>query len=196
MSVKPSVPNPKTEPKHILIVDDDDVFRAVLVETLIKAGYRVTQAGLGKVAKDVIALQALDAVISDVNMPGISGIELLHYSRKLKPELPIILMTGFAELTETHEAHELGARGFLPKPFKKEELLELLKRCLFAETTPPVPEDDQDLNFCKLSIEGFISGHEMNSDIYVRLSGKICQNCASRGGCSGRANQRVQGEKY
>lgn len=160
----------KTIPKHILVVDDDETFRGVLVQTLLKEGYQVTQADHGKTAQDVIGVETIDAVISDINMPGISGIQLMNYSRKVKPEVPVILMTGFAELKETKEAYELGARGFLPKPFKKEDLLGILNECLFPTTNEAPEEVNQDLEFCKLNIEDFISGREIKFDIYVRLS--------------------------
>ena len=123
-----------TPPKHILIVDDDSIFRGALSQTLLHEGYQVTQVENGNAAKDVIGIQNFDAVISDINMPGTSGIQLLHFSKQEKPLLPFILMTGFAELKETQEAYDLGARGFLPKPFKKAELLSILQEILSPNT--------------------------------------------------------------
>jgi response regulator RpfG family c-di-GMP phosphodiesterase len=171
-----SVPQLKTkadsseEKKHVLVVDDDEIFRGALSQTLVREGFQVTQVAHGKLAKDVIGIQDVHAVISDINMPGISGIELMQFSKKAKPNLPFILMTGFAELKETQEAYELGARGFLPKPFKKEELLSILQEWLYPKDVKPEEEENQNLNYCKLSIDDFVSGHEIKHDIYVRLS--------------------------
>ncbi|MEW6055485.1 MAG: HD domain-containing phosphohydrolase [Bdellovibrionota bacterium] len=167
--------------KHVLVVDDDDVFRSALVLALSQEGFQVTQAAHGKLAKDVIGIQDVDAVISDINMPGVSGIELMHFCRKEKPNLPVILMTGFAELKETKEAYELGARGFLPKPFKKEELLSILHEWLYPKAEEEAEEENQDLNYCKLSIDDFISGREIKYDIYVRISEKKYLKVAHQG---------------
>ncbi|NUM87792.1 MAG: response regulator [Bdellovibrionales bacterium] len=167
--------------KIILIVDDDDVFRNALSMTLTHEGFETTQASNGKVARDVLGVKEVHAVISDINMPVTGGIELLHYARKMKPELPFILMTGFAELKETQEAHEIGARGFLPKPFKREELMSILRECLDPPKAEPAREENQDLLYCKLSIDEFVSGHEIKYDIFVRLSEKKYVKVAHQG---------------
>ncbi|MEO7163553.1 MAG: HD domain-containing phosphohydrolase [Bdellovibrionia bacterium] len=159
--------------KHVLVVDDDDVFRGALCQTLKLEGFQLTQATHGNLAKDVLAVQDFDIVISDINMPGISGIELMRYTKTIKPNLPFILMTGFSELKETKEAYELGARGFLAKPFKKEDLLAVIKEWLYPKSGQlKKEEEDQDLNYCKLAIDDFVSGNKVQFDIYIRLSAK------------------------
>src|SRR5689334_14122340 len=114
--------------KNILVVDDDELFRSALEATLQGEGYQVALAGNGKVAQDMIGAGKYDAVISDIRMPVMTGIELLHFMKKNHPDLPVILMTGFAELEETNEAYELGASQFLSKPFKKDELIGLVRK--------------------------------------------------------------------
>lgn len=159
--------------KRILLVDDDDTFRETLGKTLVKEGYHVTHANQSKVAKELIGLEEFDIVISDINMPGGSGIELMHHCKKVRPGLPVVLITGFSDLKETEEAYEMGARGFLPKPFKKEELFEILNLWLHSSDQIKKEEDEsQDDNYCKLSIDDFISGHQIKFDIYIRLSDK------------------------
>lgn len=180
MSSQIAAANKNTAKKHILVVDDDDVFRGALAQTLIREGFQITQVEHGKLAKEVIGIQNFDAVIADINMPGVSGIDLLQYSKEAKPNLPFILMTGFAELKETKEAYELGARGFLPKPFKREEVIAVLNEWLYPKKDP-VEEENQDLNYCKLSIEDFISGREIKYDIYVRLSERKYLKIAHQG---------------
>jgi len=171
----------KTEKKHILVVDDEEIFRGALSQMLILEGFQVTQVAHGKLAKNVIGVQDVHAVISDINMPGINGIELMQFSKKTKPDLPFILMTGFADLKETKEAYELGARGFLPKPFKKEELLSILDEWFYQKEDKKKEEENQDINYCKLSIDDFISGHEIKHDIYVRISEKKYVKIAHQG---------------
>jgi putative nucleotidyltransferase with HDIG domain len=168
------------EKKHILVIDDDDIFRNALSQTLIREGFQVTQAAHGKLAIEIIEIQRIDLIISDINMPGISGLELLHYVKKNKPELPFLLMTGFSELKETQEAYDLGARGFLAKPFQKADLLSVLQEWLDPKNAS-MGEENQDLNFCKLSIDDFVSGNQIKFDIYIRLSEKKYIKIAHQG---------------
>src|ERR1700733_3958409 len=161
----------KSSAKRLLLVDDEAFFREALQTVLKQSGFEVTTAPHAKVAQDLLGIGSFDVVVSDINMPGISGIELLKFVRNTKPDLPVILMTGFAELKETVEADSLGAKGFLAKPFKKEDSLGLLENLLVPTGATEKIETNQDLNFCKLSIDDFISGHQIKFDIYVRLSG-------------------------
>ena len=152
----------------ILLVDDEDIFRGALKGTLEKAGFEVTESPNIKSAQQLIGIAKFDIVISDINMPGGSGIELVHFVKRTAPDLPIILMTAFAELKEVHDASELGADGFLPKPFRREELFELIKTCLGPKEVEA--DVNRDGDFCKLSIDDFISGREIQHDIYIRIS--------------------------
>lgn len=152
----------------ILIVDDEDIFRGALKSTLAQAGFEITEAPNVKLAQQLVGFDKFDLVITDINMPGGSGIELVHFMRRSGITTPIILMTGFAELKELHEAGEIGANGFLPKPFKREELFSLLKSCL--QPVESAAKVNCDADFCKLSINDFVSGKEIQYDIYIRLS--------------------------
>jgi putative nucleotidyltransferase with HDIG domain len=165
--------------KHILVVDDDELFRSALEATLQGEGYQVSLAGNGKVAESMIMSGTYDAVISDIRMPEMTGIELLHFAKKSKPDLPVILMTGFAELEETTEAIELGAKQFLSKPFRKDELLIIVRKATKEETA--TTNEPSDTDFCKLSLDSFISGKEIQYDIYVRLSETKFVKVAHRG---------------
>ncbi len=155
-------------PKKILVVDDNDIFREALKTGLEDAGYEVKPAIGGKVAQHLISLQDFDLVIADIRMEEGNGIELLHFIKRSKP-IPVILMTGFAELTETKEAYDLGADEFIPKPFKREELLEAVKVCL-DEKDAPQPTVTQEADYCKLGIDDFTSGKQILYDIFIRLS--------------------------
>ncbi len=155
--------------KHILVVDDDEIFLGALAQTLEREGFTVTKVSHGKQAIDLISVGVVDAVLSDINMPGVSGIDLVKFAAENAPELPVILMTGFAELRETAEAIQKGARGFLPKPFKREELIAVLNEWLNPEKKEAVDANLDDA-YCKLSIEDFVSGKEIKFNIYIRLS--------------------------
>lgn len=172
------------EPKRILIIDDDDAFRDSLGEALKKGGYKVISACDGEIAQQSMGTKAADAVISDIHMPGQSGTELLKIFKKDYPTVPFILMTGFTELQETKEAHELGASGFVAKPFRSAELLAILKDALDkaeglkAEIDDPINSDDQ---YCKLNIDDFISGKDIKYDIFVRFSAEKYVKIAHQG---------------
>ena len=156
--------------KQILVVDDEEWFRNALKAALEGAGYDVTLAENGHMAKTLAVLDNVDAVITDIRMSPGNGIELLHFIRRARPKLPVILMTGFAELAETQEAFNMGASGFLAKPFKQEELLEILKSIGQNGELPPSPSESIDGEFCKIVIDDFIYGKEMRFDIFVRIS--------------------------
>jgi len=156
--------------KRILVVDDEDEVRDSLVKFLEGQGFEVAFAKNGKIAQQMIALEKFDAVVSDIHMPstGISGIELLHFARQ-QGTLPVILITGFSDISLTERANQLGASGFLAKPIKKDELLKALENCLGIDFSKK-EEQNLDEEFSRLSIADFVSGKEIRYDIYLRLS--------------------------
>lgn len=156
---------------QILIVEDDQFFREAIRDLLKKKDYDVLEAPNGKTAKDILVLQMVDLVISDIQMPGLSGMELLEWSKEHKP-VPFIIMTGFSKLLETQSAYDLGAREFLTKPFKNIELLEAIERIVGrkpdVETKPDAASDRPE--YCKVSIDDFVARTKIDFDVYVRLS--------------------------
>ena len=115
--------------QKILIVEDDDTFREILKTTLKKNGFEVEGAADGKSAQYILGFHDFDVVLSDVKMPNMDGIALLSWVKSNK-NLSVILMTGFSEVLETKKAAELGADGFLPKPFSHDDLLKAIHACL------------------------------------------------------------------
>lgn len=166
--------------KSILIVDDETAFADALATILKERGLLVKVANDGAAAKNIIALEDFDLIISDIRMPNLNGIELLHYVKQNK-KIPVALMTGFSEITEAKEAFEMGAAAFLPKPFKRDELLEVIEKAVGAPAeaaAKPLASDD---NFVGLRIEEFISGKEILFDIYIRLSAEKYLKVAAGG---------------
>jgi putative nucleotidyltransferase with HDIG domain len=159
----------QVNPKKILLVDDDDALRQVLGSILIKAGFLVTPAQDGPSAQSLIALEQFDLVISDIRMPGLSGIELMHFIKRTRP-MPILLMTGFSEILEAKDAQDMGAAGFLAKPFRQGDLITLVREIIGqTESSAPPVEDIDDL-FSSLRVDDFLTGKEIMFDIFVRLS--------------------------
>lgn len=148
------------------MVDDDYHFRLLLEKSLLRNGHEVICAENGKQAQDKITNWKIDIVISDIRMPEMNGVDLLKWTKASKPNLPVILITGFSELVETQDAAKLGASGFLAKPFKTNELLEVIN----AAEAKNDPSANLDGQYCKIGIDDFTSGKEIKFDIYIRLS--------------------------
>ena len=106
---------------HVLLVDDDDLVRFGAAATLRRAGYRVTEAASGGAA--LAALEAgagVDVLVTDQAMPGLSGVDLAARARALRPGLPALLVSGYAELSQA----ETASVARLAKPYRPGELLD------------------------------------------------------------------------
>jgi response regulator RpfG family c-di-GMP phosphodiesterase len=163
----------------VLIVEDDPTFRRLLARSLETQGFHTREAENGMVAKTIFDLNIDDIklVISDIKMPQLDGVGLLAYVRS-KSKVPVILMTGFADIIEMKSAFELGATDFVNKPFSTQVMLETIKRCLAPQSAiiespapPPEPEEEKH-KYCPVHIDEFISSSNLRSDIYIRLSEK------------------------
>lgn len=113
---------------NILICEDNIMTLRTIEYGLKKAGYSVTKAEDGDQAIRVLAEEAMDLVITDINMPFTKGLELVrHINTNLQKKIPVIIITGIT-LEETREhAKELGAQGYLTKPFDLDVLLDMVK---------------------------------------------------------------------
>src|SRR5688572_15281618 len=107
----------------ILIVEDDEGLRKSIARTLQSKGWTTLEASNGQEAQSLFGTEKIDVILSDIKMPKMHGIELLHFVRKTS-SIPFILMTGFSDIIEASEAIRIGADDFLPKPFKQAELLD------------------------------------------------------------------------
>src|SRR3954469_18094382 len=114
----------------ILIVDDQDVMRDSLAATLARQGHEVVAATDGPGALTRLGSGKFELMISDLKMPKMSGTELLAEVKKIRPELPVVLMTAFATVSTAVEAMKLGAYDYIQKPFDGEEIKLLVERTL------------------------------------------------------------------
>ncbi len=112
----------------ILIVDDEQNMRVALFEALSRNGHEVAVAENGQMALEMIARQPPELVITDIKMPGMDGLELLRQVKALRPELPVVIMTGFATVDTAVEAMKQGAFDYLLKPFPVEVIEETVAR--------------------------------------------------------------------
>lgn len=113
----------------IMLVDDDDAVREALSELLSRKGWQVIDFNS---AEDAIAALKdqpdFDVILSDINMPGMTGIDLLAKVKEAAPNCPVVMITGYPSLDLAIEAMKDGAIDFLPKPFKTEELEVVIRR--------------------------------------------------------------------
>jgi two-component system C4-dicarboxylate transport response regulator DctD len=115
---------------RILVVEDDASFRAGVVTSLEHAGYQVEAFARAQPALHAITQQAPDAVLSDLRLPGMDGMELLCRCRAVDAALPVVLMTGHGDVATAVGAIKAGAYDFIEKPFGRERLLTLLGRAV------------------------------------------------------------------
>jgi len=114
----------------ILVVDDEEPQRRVLAGFLRKAGYEVEAVGSPDEALAVVAARTVDLVLTDLRMPGKTGVELLQAVRGLNPEIPVVVMTAYGTVASAVDAMKRGAADFLGKPVDLDELEVLVARTL------------------------------------------------------------------
>lgn len=115
---------------RILVVDDELSMREFLAILLEREGYDVSVAGSAEEALRMMESALFDLVLSDVNMPGLSGIELLGRIKEKSPETAVLMLTAFSAAEQAVEAMKLGAYDYICKPFKNEEIKQLVKNAL------------------------------------------------------------------
>lgn len=118
----------------VLIVDDDLKLRRVLHAALSKVGFEVTGVANGEKALQQASASAFDAVVLDVNMPGIGGIEACRRLRELRPSLQILMLTVRDSERDKVDAFEAGADDFVTKPFSLPELVARLRAAVRRAT--------------------------------------------------------------
>jgi len=112
----------------VLVVDDEKNYLVVLEDLLQDAGYEVVTASSGSQAIEIIQQTPVDTVLSDIKMPGISGIDLLETIKALDPDLPVILMTAYAEVDQAVSAMKNGALDHIQKPFDNRDIRRAIAR--------------------------------------------------------------------
>jgi two-component system nitrogen regulation response regulator GlnG len=119
------------EPARIWVVDDDRAVRFVLATALREAGFAVTAFAAAAEALDTLQREDAPAlVVTDVRMPGDSGLQLLEKLKAAKPDLPVIVMSAHTDVASTAGAFRGGAHEFLSKPFDLDEAVALVRRAL------------------------------------------------------------------
>ncbi|MBB1485652.1 sigma-54-dependent transcriptional regulator [Oceanospirillum sediminis] len=113
---------------RVLVVEDDPDLREALVDTLELADFDVTEADCGEAAIACISGGSFDLIVSDVNMPGIDGHELLKHVVNRHPGLPVLLITAYGSISNAVDAMRQGAVDYLVKPFEPDTLVDLVRK--------------------------------------------------------------------
>lgn len=113
---------------RILLVDDEESMLTLLKEVVQLLGYDPITAADGALALRCFDESRVDLVITDINMPGISGLELLRQVKKQNPDVPVVLITGLSSNRFRDAAREYHADGFLSKPFRIDDLRNCIQR--------------------------------------------------------------------
>ncbi|ROM71337.1 sigma-54-dependent Fis family transcriptional regulator [Pseudomonas brassicacearum] len=112
----------------VLLVEDDRALREALADTLVLAGHDYAAVGSAEEALLAVGREAFSLVVSDVNMPGMDGHQLLGLLRARQPQLPVLLMTAHGAVERAVDAMRQGAADYLVKPFEPKALLDLVAR--------------------------------------------------------------------
>ena len=116
--------------RHILIVDDEALYRQLLTSRLGRAGYRLSEAADGEAALECAQQGGIDLALVDIKMPGIDGIEVLERLKALDPLIEVVILTGHGNVDTAISAMKLGAFDYLSKPYKLTELDIVVERAL------------------------------------------------------------------
>jgi two-component system response regulator FlrC len=146
---------PRALDARILVVEDDPDLREALADTLELAGCDVEQAESGEMALERLALRMVDMVVSDVNMGGMDGHQLLQEIGQQYPQIPVLLITAYGSISNSVDAIRNGAVDYLVKPFKPQVLVDTVRKYvsfqLDQSAEEPVAEDLQSKQVLQLA---------------------------------------------
>jgi two-component system, OmpR family, KDP operon response regulator KdpE len=137
---------------RILVVDDESAIRRALRPPLAELGFQVSEASRGEEALQLLRASTFDAVLLDVSMPGIGGVETLRRIRAFAPRLPILMLTVRDKEEEKVEALDLGADDYVTKPFSTRELIARV-RAAIRRVKSPIRAEDAPIEIGEIRLE-------------------------------------------
>ena len=114
----------------ILIVDDEKPICTALASLVKAEGFKALTAGDGATALEKVRSESPDVMLADIKMPGMDGMELMRRTREVDPDLPVVMITAYAEVHGAVESIKAGAHDYLSKPFDNQEVLRVIHRAL------------------------------------------------------------------
>ncbi len=145
---------------RILIIDDEEVVRSSCQKILEEKNHLIDTAGTGEEGLDMMARENYDLVVTDLKMPGMSGMEVLQKIRDEYPDVTVIIFTGYATVETTRQALKMGAFDYIPKPFTPDDFRTVIGNAL-AERQK---EDDSEKKLIDLMA---VVSHELQSPLSV-----------------------------
>ena len=112
--------------KRVLIVEDDEEMRGLLSDVIEEEGYKTDSVDNGSEAFRKLVKESFALIITDIRMPGLTGLEILPGMKKLQPEAPVIVITAFGSEEVQRKAFEKGANAYLEKPIHLQKLRRLI----------------------------------------------------------------------
>jgi two-component system nitrogen regulation response regulator GlnG len=164
--------------KPVWIVDDDRSIRWVIEKALSREGIAFSSFSSAKEALEALSDSAPEVLVSDVRMPGMSGLELLQTVKQRHPAVPVIVMTAYSDLDSAVAAFQGGAYEYLPKPFDVDQAVELIRRALDesrreSEAVEPLPQAPEMLGHAPAMQEVFRAiGRLSQSSVTVLITGE------------------------
>lgn len=142
----------------ILIIEDDISFCKLLEKFLIKNDYAVNIAFSATEARLLTQNEAFDLILTDLRLPDADGIELLAEFKTNYPDTPVILMTGYSEVSTAVKAIKNGASDYISKPFNPDEVLVVIGNALTTEKTADIPQKQTKKPVKEKAVKGYVQG--------------------------------------
>jgi two-component system nitrogen regulation response regulator GlnG len=133
--------SPALEDAQVWVVDDDRSIRWVLEKAMSRAGLSARMFASADELFSALGSDKPSVLVSDIRMPGASGIDLLREVKRRQPDLPVIIMTAYSDLESAVSAFQSGAFEYLPKPFDVDKAVELIRRAIDESGAPHAAED-------------------------------------------------------
>src|SRR5258706_5735405 len=116
--------------ERILIIDDNESLRYTLASVLEESGFEPSAVEDGHKALDAIKRNQYELVICDMKLPGMDGMQILKEIKKIREDLPVIMLTAFGDIKNAVEAMKYGAQDYLTKPFDNEDMIITIRKAL------------------------------------------------------------------
>jgi CheY-like chemotaxis protein len=159
------------DPKaRILAVDDEEIILSSFRKILVLAGYSIDTVEKGSEALGLIRKNDYDFIFTDLKMPEMDGVELTKAAKHLRPDIDIIVITGYASIETAVETVKLGAMAYVEKPFTEDELLDFLKTALIKRQDRLEKEMRHQIRLIKPGTRESRSKYELNVPAGIFIS--------------------------